>query len=62
MTLFLVYYGAQYGFSTLANLLVGQSVEINPFLAGMVALGLVLSSYSERDVPLRLPRHPARPV
>lgn len=46
LTLFLVYYGAQYGFSAVSKLLVGHPVEINAFLAGMVALGLVLSSYS----------------
>ena len=46
LTLFLVYYGAQYAFSAVSKLLVGHPVEINAFLAGMVALGLVLSSYS----------------
>jgi polar amino acid transport system permease protein len=46
LTLFLVYYGAQYGFSALSKLVLGYAVEINPFLAGMVALGLVLSSYA----------------
>jgi polar amino acid transport system permease protein len=46
LTLFLVYYGAQFGLSALSKLALGYVVEINPFLAGMVALGLVLSSYS----------------
>ena len=46
LTLFLVYYGAQYAFSAVSKLVVGHPVEINAFLAGMVALGLVLSSYS----------------
>lgn len=59
LTLFLVYYGAQFGLSAIAKLLTGQSFEINPFLAGMVALGVVLSSYSSetflsafRGIPL----------
>jgi polar amino acid transport system permease protein len=46
LTLFLVYYGAQFGFSAVSTLLIGHAVEINPFLAGMVALGLVLSSFA----------------
>jgi polar amino acid transport system permease protein len=46
LTLFLVYYGAQFGFSALSKLILGYPVEIHPFLAGMVALGLVLSSYA----------------
>jgi polar amino acid transport system permease protein len=46
LTLFLVYYGAQYAFSKVSYALFGNAIEINPFLAGMVALGLVLSSYS----------------
>ena len=46
LTLFLVYYGAQYAFSRMSYTLFGAAIEINPFLAGMVALGLVLSSYS----------------
>lgn len=46
LTLFLVYYGAQFGLSAVVKLVTGQSFEINPFLAGMVALGVVLSSYS----------------
>ena len=46
LTLFVVYYGAQYGVSAVANALFGTSFEVNPFIAGMVALGLVLSSYA----------------
>jgi polar amino acid transport system permease protein len=46
LTLFLVYYGAQYAFSGVSNLIIGHPVEINAFFAGMIALGLVLSSYS----------------
>jgi polar amino acid transport system permease protein len=46
LTLFVVYYGAQFAVSGIANALFGRSFEISPFLAGMVALGLVLSSYA----------------
>jgi len=45
LTLFLVYYGAQFGLNAMARL-VGWQIEISPFVAGMVALGLVLSSYA----------------
>jgi len=45
LTLFLVYYGAQFGLNALAQL-IGWQVQISPFVAGMVALGLVLSSYA----------------
>jgi polar amino acid transport system permease protein len=45
LTLFLVYYGAQSGVSTVAAML-GTQFQISPFIAGMVALGLVLSSYA----------------
>jgi polar amino acid transport system permease protein len=46
LTLFLVYYGAQFAVSALSNALFGVPFEISPFLAGVVALGLVLSSYA----------------
>jgi polar amino acid transport system permease protein len=46
LTLFIVYYGAQFVVSALANALFGRSFEISPFLAGVVALGLVLSAYA----------------
>lgn len=46
LTLFLVYYGAQFGLSSLSRFATGQPLEINPFFAGMIALGFVLSSYS----------------
>ena len=45
LTLFLVYYGAQSGVSAIASAF-GGSFQISPFLAGMVALGLVLSAYA----------------
>jgi polar amino acid transport system permease protein len=46
LTLFLVYYGAQYGFSRISTWILGYAVEISAFVAGVVALGLVLSSYA----------------
>lgn len=47
LTLFLVYYGAQIGLQRLlAASGVEAAIEINSFVAGMVALGLVLSAYS----------------
>ena len=46
VTLFLVYYGFQFTFSAASNLLLHQTIEISPFVAGMIALGLVLSSYA----------------
>jgi polar amino acid transport system permease protein len=46
LTLFVVYYGAQYSVSTATRALFGAPAEISPFLAGMVALGLVLSAYA----------------
>jgi polar amino acid transport system permease protein len=45
LTLFLVYYGAQLGVTALLGV-VGGNFQISPFLAGMVALGLVLSAYA----------------
>ena len=47
LTLFIVYYGAQILVqSVLSSLGVQERVEINAFLAGMVALAVVFSSYS----------------
>ncbi|PTW57553.1 amino acid ABC transporter membrane protein 1 (PAAT family) [Breoghania corrubedonensis] len=47
MTLFLIYYGVQIGLQAFIGLFVeGVYIEINSFLAGMVALGVVFSSYS----------------
>ena len=47
MTLFLVYYGVQIGLQALIGFFAeGVYIEINSFLAGMVALGVVFSSYS----------------
>lgn len=47
LTLFIVYFGVQIIFRQLLSLFVeSPAIEINSFVAGMVALGLVFSSYS----------------
>lgn len=47
LTLFLVFYGAQLGIQNIARLLgYSTAIEINAFVAGMVALGAVFSSYA----------------
>ena len=47
LTLFLVFYGAQLGLQrVMAVLSPGTGIEINAFIAGMVALGVVFSSYA----------------
>lgn len=47
VTLFLVYYGAQIGITNLVRLMdAGATVEVNSFVSGMVALGVVFSSYA----------------
>ena len=47
LTLFLVFYGAQLGLQRLVGYFSpGSSIEINAFAAGMVALGVVFSSYA----------------
>ena len=47
LTLFLVFYGAQFGIQQAVQLFSpGTNVEINSFVAGMVALGVVFSSYA----------------
>lgn len=47
LTLFLVYFGAQIGLQQLLALFGAEAaVEINSFVAGMVALGVVFSSYA----------------
>jgi polar amino acid transport system permease protein len=46
LTLFLVYYGVQIGLQNVVRLLQPDAaVEVNSFVAGMVALGVVISSY-----------------
>ncbi|TKT79169.1 ABC transporter permease [Aquamicrobium sp. LC103] len=47
LTLFLVFYGAQLGLQRVVALFSpGANIEINAFVAGMVALGVVFSSYA----------------
>lgn len=47
LTLFLVYFGASLGLQKLLTLLnINANIEINAFVAGMIALGFVFSSYS----------------
>jgi polar amino acid transport system permease protein len=47
LTLFLVYYGVQTGLQSLARLIdPSANFEVNSFVSGMVALGVVFSSYS----------------
>ena len=47
LTLFLVYFGGQIGIQALVRLFGGEgTVEISSFLAGMIALGVVFSSYA----------------
>jgi len=47
LTLFLVYYGVQIGLQGLVRLIdPGATIEVNSFVSGMVALGVVFSSYA----------------
>lgn len=47
LTLFLVFYGAQIGIQQIMRLFdPAASIEVNSFVAGMVALGAVFSSYA----------------
>lgn len=47
LTLFLVFYGAQIGIQQLIRLVNPEAtVEVNSFVSGMVALGVVFSSYA----------------
>jgi polar amino acid transport system permease protein len=47
LTLFLVYYGVQIGLQSLVQLAdPAATVEVNSFVSGMVALGVVFSSYA----------------
>jgi polar amino acid transport system permease protein len=46
LTLFVVYFGSQAAVSAVSNTLFGAPLEISPFVAGMVAFGLVLSGYA----------------
>jgi len=47
LTLFLVYFGAQIGLQKLFQLFdPGATVDVNAFVSGMIALGVVFSSYA----------------
>ncbi len=46
LTLFIVYYGGQVALQKLINLFSDTYVEVNAFVAGMVALGAVFSAFS----------------
>lgn len=46
LTLFLVYYGGQIVFQKVASFFTDAAVEVNGFLAGMIALGFVFSAYA----------------
>jgi polar amino acid transport system permease protein len=47
LTLFLVYYGIQIGLQKLARILgFSADIEINTFVAGLIALGVVFSTYA----------------
>jgi polar amino acid transport system permease protein len=46
LTLFIVYYGGQMALQRLVGLFTDSYVEVNGFVAGMVALGLVFSAYA----------------
>jgi polar amino acid transport system permease protein len=47
LTLFIVYYGVQIGLQTIVRLVEPEAtVEVNSFVSGMVALGVVLASYA----------------
>jgi polar amino acid transport system permease protein len=46
LTLFLIYYGGQMALSALWTLIFGHGVDVNSFVAGIIALSLVFSSYA----------------
>jgi polar amino acid transport system permease protein len=47
LTLFIVYYGVQIGLQNIVRLIEPEAtVEVNSFVSGMVALGVVLASYA----------------
>ena len=46
LTIFIVYYGGQMALQALIGLFTDAHVEVNAFLAGMTALGLVFSAYA----------------
>ncbi|MER2533884.1 MAG: ABC transporter permease [Rhizobiaceae bacterium] len=47
LTLFLVYFGVQIGLQRIVRLVIPDAaIEVNSFVAGMIALGVVFSSYA----------------
>lgn len=47
LTLFVVFYGAQIGIQKVVHLFApGATIEVNSFIAGMIALGAVFSAYA----------------
>ena len=46
LTLFIVYFGLTLGFQKIVALFTDAYVELNSFVAGMIALGLVFSAYA----------------
>lgn len=46
LTLFLIYYGGQMALSAVSRYFTGSAMEVNSFVAGMVALAFVFSSYA----------------
>lgn len=46
LTIFIVYYGGQMALQAVIGLFTDAYVEVNAFLAGMLALGLVFSAYA----------------
>nr|WP_321463720.1 ABC transporter permease subunit [uncultured Cohaesibacter sp.] len=46
LTLFIVYYGGQILLNLLFQKVLGTSIEVNSFIAGMIALAFVFSSYA----------------
>ncbi len=46
LTLFVVYYGTQFAIAAVSTAVFGVALDFNPFAAGMLALGLVLASYT----------------
>jgi len=61
LTLFIVYYGGQIALQKLIGLFSDVYVEVNGFVAGMIALGLVFSAFSSFPYPT-LPPIEQKPV
>ncbi|MFI5410430.1 ABC transporter permease [Kaistia sp. UC242_56] len=46
LTIFIVYFGGQIALQRIVGLFSGATVEVNGFIAGMIALGVVFSAYA----------------